>query len=206
MTAEQQRVEFLKGPENVALACEIISLFPKVELELTKKFWNEVHSQVDARTPNAAGWQCTRFPSALAHGFGVAVRPIQFTDAQVPGRDDHRMFVQVTLEQEGYLSGLFYGVCFNRRITSSEKSLVSQMLKPLQDQLDRLKYRKAGDWNFTYIGWKYIEAKGPARSELLKAVASDETAEGEVSEEVIGCFNETQQLMEALNLELARIR
>lgn len=80
------------------------------------------------------------------------------------------------------------------------------MLKPLQGQLDRLRYRKAGDWNFTYVGWKYIEAKGSARSELLKAVATDESAEREVSEEVVGCFNETQQLMEALNVELAGVR
>jgi hypothetical protein len=207
MTTDQERLEFLKRPENVALAYEIVSLFPKVVSELTKKFWTELFSQLEpAIAAKAAGWHALRFPPTLANGFGIVVRPVQFREVQTPDDDDRRMFVQIALQQEKPLEGLFCGLSFNRNITAPEKSRVSQMLKPLQEQLARLQYsRKGGDWGLTYITWKYIEPKGSSRSELLRAVATDGSAEREVAEEVVGCFSEMRQ-GGSLNGELASIR
>src|SRR5712692_3470093 len=174
MNAERERIEFLKRPENVALACEIVALFEKVELELTKKFWSEVCAEVSRGIASAGGWRSTRFPLTFANGFGLVIRPEQFGEIQIPDNIDRRLFVQIALEQEQNLKELYFGVSYNRKVTTAEKALVSAVQKPLQDKLVQLRY-KAGDWNFSYIGWKYSEPPASSRAELLKAVATDES-------------------------------
>jgi hypothetical protein len=199
MKIEENKIEYLKRPENVALAHEVCELFPRVEVELAGKIWTDIDHELDESSARLEGWTWKAVGAPEDRDSGVVIRPLEFDNVPIPDPEPARLFAQFGLQQEKVLDKFYVCLLCSKYLTEGERAEFETQAAGILERLRLQGYRIGTGYSVgTCVRWKYVQPN-LLRGALLASIATDAAVARYLVTEFLGLFSELRDAVERLN-------